>query len=143
MEALCYIPFAWALTSGFALMTSKEPRLRFIAKQSLLHGAFTIAIAVLGTIAVITLTIFLAVVLAALELAGAVESATDMDETLAIVFLIGWILVFLLSIASEIYPRAVAVYRLDERNLWVMPWLAFIAKGWLPNKGEDLVEVFR
>ncbi|HHH29308.1 MAG TPA: hypothetical protein ENK57_13325 [Polyangiaceae bacterium] len=111
---LCYVPLdgvniAYCL---LALVSADEPRLRFAARQSLLLAPLEIALAVLVTGCA---GVPLAAVSAPLELGLA-----GVFCPLALLGLI------------RLTVRLVATFRARRGEVWVMPWLAPIARRWAP-----------
>lgn len=108
-SALCYVPidgFAQVL-SVFYLMTTRDPFVRFNAKQSLLLAALelTAALAV-GAFGLLALG----------GRAGVFAAACP----------------FIVFAGARVTLRTVAALRAREGRVWIQPWLAPISRGWAP-----------
>lgn len=106
-SALCYLPidgFAQVL-SVFYLMATRDPFVRFNAKQSLLLAALELTTAlVLGVFGLLALA----------------------DRALA------FACPFIVFAGARVTLRTVAAMRAREGRVWIQPWLAPISRGWAP-----------
>ncbi|MCB9596533.1 MAG: hypothetical protein H6719_27665 [Sandaracinaceae bacterium] len=116
--ALCYLPldgvnFAYCL---MALLSSRHPRLRFAAKQSLVQLAVEAFLAA-------CLSGCLGIPLVAASAPFAVEAAAFLCP-------------FTIFGALRVTVRLTAALRAYRKTAWVMPWLGPIVRRWAPAPRE-------
>lgn len=112
---LCYLPIQgiFLLASPIFLVTSKDPFVRFCAIQSLLQLALAM--------------VLLVPVLACGGVMSALEHVVPMWVTVVV---LGSVLVVFQ--AWRVIARGYACYQAYKGRAWVMPWLAFVVRRWLP-----------
>ena len=118
--ALCYAPvdgLAQAY-SGWALMASRNPTIRFAAKQSLAHSALELMFA-----------------LVALSCCGLPMLLLDDSSAWVGATVVALPIVLILMFRTVV--RCVAAYRAARGRAWVIPWLGPIARRWLPAPVAD------
>ncbi len=118
---LCYLPVQGVFLAASAIfaITSRDAFVRFCAIQSLLQ--FALAVLLLVPI---------------LACGGALAALDDVVPTAVTVAL----LVAALGLFQvwRVAARAYAAYQAYRGRAWVMPWLGFVVRRWLPpDEGED------
>lgn len=114
--AFCYMPLQgiWLIMSLMALFTTREPAVRFAARQSLLYylvSGFLLLLAILPIVPLMTLL------------------PEDIGPP------IGGLLVLLLFLPLTFLRfgvGVVAAWKAYQGKTWVIPGLGFIVRGWLP-----------
>ena len=115
----CYVPIAgvFLFASVAALVFESGAKVRFAAKQSLLHFSLTLGFGFVGGVVCIA-TAFGA------EAAGASPGLVVVPALLTL------LVVFVMNVPLRFY----AMFKASKDPQWVMPWLAPISRRWLSDE---------